>query len=302
MDWENAYFVKLYRSTSPDWLALPVLTRGLFAELMLLADRAGRIQLGRAGVASVAIPLRATDATIGDVMQHVQQLLDDGCIYVDCNALVIRNFADAQRRALTSTERSQKLREEGKAPGKPAKAKGKRPVQRDATDATDATIGGTEATQCNGRNDKEQTDQNKQIRTEEAEKQMRASAPAKLDDPNAQKILDALLACPSLARLAHRGTAEALVAHVNGGAKKLEWVVAAVREFGEQESILAGSPSGPTPDRELAAGLRGFVAKARAATTTGSAGGGGYPSRPHLAEAPSVASQKPFHYAPRGVS
>lgn len=104
------------------------------------------------------------------------------------------------------------------------------------------------------------TDPNRSVKAEAAA----APVKAKLNDPNAQAILDALLACPSLARLAHRGTAEALVSHVNGGAKKLDWVTASVREYGEQEAILAGSPSGPTPDRELASGLRGFVAKARA--------------------------------------
>lgn len=131
-----------------------------------------------------------------------------------------------------------------------------------------------------------------------------AAAPvkAKLDDPNAQAILDALLACPSLARIAHRGTAEALVSHVNGGAKKLDWVTASVREYGEQEAILAGSPSGPTPDRELASGLRGFVAKARAPQLAAMPGTGGYPGHPRPAEAPSIASQLPFSRAPREAS
>lgn len=142
------------------------------------------------------------------------------------------------------------------------------------------------------------TDPNRSVKAEAAAAPVRA----RLEDPSAQAILDALLSCPSLARLAHRGTAEALVSHVNGGAKKLDWVTASVREYGEQEAILAGSPSGPTPDRELASGLRGFVAKARAPQLAATPGTGGYPGHPRPAEAPSVASQKPFHVAPREAS
>lgn len=298
MDWKNGYFVKLYRSQSPDWLALPVLTRGLFAELMLLADRVGRIQLGRAGVASVAIPLRATDATIGDVMQHVQRLLDDGCIYVDGDALVIRNFVDAQSRALTSTERSQRLREEGKAPGKSSKGKGKRPVQRDATDAT---IGGTDATQRNGCNDKEQTEQNKQIRTEAAE-QPRAAA-AKVN-PSEQAVLDALAPWSIFAPLADLDWVRATKATAGTRGWSDADITTGIAEAGEKKSG-AFAVTGVPDTAVLSDIVTGFIKTAHAkrrAGATATPGTGGYPGHPRPAEAPSVASQKPFHVAPRSAS
>lgn len=117
MDWDNGYYVKLYRSQSPDWLALPVLTRGLFAEIMLLADRAGRIPLGKAGLSSLAIPLRADWATVS---KHVETLISDGCIVHEPGAMVIPNFVDAQAKAKTGAERTKEWRE-----GKGAKGKGK---------------------------------------------------------------------------------------------------------------------------------------------------------------------------------
>ena len=294
MDWATAYYVKLYRSQSPDWLALSPLTRGIFDELLLIADKAGRIQLGKSGLPSVAVPLRGTWS---ELAPHVEALLADGCLVLDDGALTIRGFVEAQARAKTSAER--KATQRGKTTQKTVHVTPSHAESRSTVTDRDVSRDVTPSHACH---DKEQKEQNRTERTKAEAARAAAPAPAKLDDPNAQAILDALSVCPSLARLAHRGTAEALVAHVNGGAKKLDWVIAAVREFGEQESILAGSPSGPTPDRELAAGLRGFVAKARAATATVSAGAGGYPSRPHLTEAPSVASQKPFHYAPRSVS
>ena len=292
MDWATAYYVKLYRSQSPDWLALSPLTRGIFDEMLLIADRGGRIPLGKAGLSSVAVPLRGSWA---ELAPHVEALLSDGCLVLVDGALAVRGFVEAQARAKTPAER--KATQRGKTTEKMPRVTPSHAVSRSTVTDRDVSRDVTLSHACH---DKEQTEQNRTERTKA--EAARGAAPAKLDDPTAQSILDALLACQSLARLAHRGTAEALVAHVNGGAKRLEWVLAAVREFGEQESILAGSPSGPTPDRELAAGLRGFVAKARAATATVSAGAGGYPSRPHLTEAPSVASQMPFRVAPREAS
>ncbi len=302
MDWKNGYFVKLYRSASPDWLALPVLTRGLFAELMLLADRAGRIQLGRAGVASVAIPLRATDATIGDVMQHVQRLLDDGCIYVDGDALVIRNFVDAQSRALTSTERSQKLREEGKAPSKPSKGKGKRPVQRDATDAT---ISGTDATQRNGCNDKEQTEQNKQIRTEEAEARETPSASTSAAPPepgtDAASILAMLRYRRPLAAIATLPNAETLAGRLMSAPKPAQHVALALDDLA-RDAKAADDNDECWSAKYMATQAAKYIDRASGpravASVTGSRGG----SYPRPTETPSIASQLPFSRAPREAS
>jgi hypothetical protein len=116
MNWQTAYYVKLYRSQSPDWLALSPLTRGLFDELLLLADQAGRIQLGRAGVASVAVPLRGAWA---EIEPHVTALLEDGCLRhdSDANTLVIKGFVEAQARAKTPAERKAKSRERARQEG-----------------------------------------------------------------------------------------------------------------------------------------------------------------------------------------
>ncbi len=133
MDWDNSYYVRLYKSQSPDWLALPVLTRGLFAEIMLIADRGGRIPLGKAGLSSVAVPLRADWSSISD---HVTALIADGCLVHEPGALVIPNFVDAQATAKTAAERQAAKRERDKEDA--AKKAGK---EKDVTKSHGASRG-----------------------------------------------------------------------------------------------------------------------------------------------------------------
>lgn len=97
------------------------------------------------------------------------------------------------------------------------------------------------------------------------------------EDPSAAAILKALQGIPSLQRVATAATAEALVSYVNGGNKKLEWVIAAVGEYGQQEAIVAAA-EGPTQTPKLVSGLRGFVASAKAPKADAPAHGD--PTRP----------------------
>lgn len=153
MDWATAYYVKLYRSQSPDWLALSPLTRGIFDELLLIADKAGRIQLGKAGLPSIAVPLRGTWA---ELEAHVRALLDDGCLVLDDGAVVIRGFVEAQKRAKTPVERKADQREREKvtpAPSRPARS-------RTPTTHRDAS---RDVTTSHAGHDKEQTDQKEKI-------------------------------------------------------------------------------------------------------------------------------------------
>lgn len=111
MDFANTYFVKLYRSQSPDWIVLSPLTRGLLGELLLLADKLGRIPLGKAGLPSIAAPLRGSWA---ELEPHVRALLADGCIVEEPGALLIPNFEAAQGRAKTAADRKADQREREK--------------------------------------------------------------------------------------------------------------------------------------------------------------------------------------------
>lgn len=158
MDWQTAYYVKLYRSQSPDWLALSPLTRGLFDELLLIADQRGRIQLGKVGLASVAVPLRGAWA---EIEPHLRALLADGCLVEADGALLIRGFVEAQRRAKTPAERKAKQRESaGKTPAN-ADASQHAPAERDApslvTSSHDESRAVTQVTTKNRSDQKENT-------------------------------------------------------------------------------------------------------------------------------------------------
>lgn len=110
-------------------------------------------------------------------------------------------------------------------------------------------------------------------------------------------LVAALESCPSLARVATRQTAEALSPWVDGGGKKIEWVIAAIQDFGAQEAIVAGSVDGPTETKRLAGGLRAFVAAARPPRASEDRR-----TPPNGRDAPSLASQMPFTRAPREAS
>ena len=138
MDWDQSYYVRLYRSQSPDWLGLPALTRGLFAEMLLLADKAGAIPLGRAGLKSIAVPLRDRWE---DIEPHVARLLEDGAIAHVDGAVLIPNFTAAQAKPKTSTERSQEHRARAGGDDPPAPATPKPRWKRAATPPVAATSG-----------------------------------------------------------------------------------------------------------------------------------------------------------------
>lgn len=160
MDWNSGYYVKLYRSNSPDWLALPVLTRGLFSELLLLADRSGRIQLGRTGLASVAVPLRASWA---ELEPHMRALLDDGCvIQEDAGTLLIRSFVEAQGLPMTPAERKARSRSRAKDVNKPAETSKCHECHASHDPSRGVTLSHDESrgvTLCHACHDKEQTEQ-----------------------------------------------------------------------------------------------------------------------------------------------
>ena len=157
MNWETGYFVKLYRSQSPDWLALSPLTRGLFDELLLISDQTGRIQLGKAGLSSICVPLRGT---WDEVRCHIEALLADGCILLDGNEIVIKGFVDAQRRAKTPAERKAEQRSRAKV----TESHGESRESRSTVTLRDASRSVTESHGCHDKEQKEQKEQKEKIK------------------------------------------------------------------------------------------------------------------------------------------
>lgn len=90
-------WVKLYRSPSPSWLALPYSARGLGYELLRVCDDEGRIDF--TGVAPFEAVTRLCVISGHEkrlARKDFNALLADGFVSVDGNFLVVRNFRPAQ--------------------------------------------------------------------------------------------------------------------------------------------------------------------------------------------------------------
>lgn len=108
MRWEDERYVRLYTRNSLDWRTLSYGARGLFALLLREVDRAGVLPLGKHGERGVAA---AVEGAWADVEPALHELLADGCILIRDNALVIRNFIEAQEAHASDKSRQRAARE-----------------------------------------------------------------------------------------------------------------------------------------------------------------------------------------------
>lgn len=116
MRWEDERYVRLYTRDTPDWLAWSFEAQALFALLMRKVDRAGVLPLGKQGKRAVAIAIG--HAHRWDALATAfEELLADGCIVVNAERLLIRNFLEAQEAKQSDTARQRKARELARALG-----------------------------------------------------------------------------------------------------------------------------------------------------------------------------------------
>ena len=99
MRWHLENWRKLYVSKTPAWLRLPVSARGLGRELLTYCDDAGRIDIGpEAPGEAIAYLLGARPREHKRIAEDVAALLADGYLVHDGQALIVRNFVEAQDR------------------------------------------------------------------------------------------------------------------------------------------------------------------------------------------------------------
>jgi hypothetical protein len=114
MRWEDERYVRLYTRDTADWLALSFDAQAVFALLLRKVDRAGILVLGKHGHKAVALALghRAESERIDAALD---ELLADGCIVVDGDRLVVRNFIEAQETPAGDAKRLREFRERARA-------------------------------------------------------------------------------------------------------------------------------------------------------------------------------------------
>lgn len=107
MDWANERYVRMYTRKTPAWKALPWQARVVFRELIVEADRAGVINVGKAGVR--ALPA-ALDLPVNVVQVGINALLEDGCVQESPGQLVIPNYQPAQEAEQSDKQRQAESR------------------------------------------------------------------------------------------------------------------------------------------------------------------------------------------------
>lgn len=108
MDWPQERYVRLYTRDTAEWVLFSEEARLLFCELLRKANRRGVVQAGRdihRGIAALC-HLRVETVKTGLV-----DLLEDGCIYLDGEHVVFRNFVEAQEAKQSDAARKRLERE-----------------------------------------------------------------------------------------------------------------------------------------------------------------------------------------------
>lgn len=107
MRWEDEPWVKLYTRETGSWMCLTWQARGIFDELMKKVDRAGIVELGRKGLHAVAGLLRAP---FSEIEPYLVELLDDGCLVLEGDKLIMPNFVEAQDAKTSDREKKRRSR------------------------------------------------------------------------------------------------------------------------------------------------------------------------------------------------
>lgn len=111
MDWANERYVKVYVRDSGDWLMWPWQTRALLVFLFRKVDRSGVLHLGKGKVRALAFIVGMPEE---EVATALEPLLDDGCVQLRDDKLVIPNFMKAQETPQSDKLRKQASREKAR--------------------------------------------------------------------------------------------------------------------------------------------------------------------------------------------
>jgi hypothetical protein len=109
--WDEERYVRLYKRDTADWLALSYDAQALFVLLLRKVDFSGRLELGRHGLKAIAMVLQQVALWESRLEPAVRELLTDGCVRLEGDALLIPNFEAAQTAKMSGKLRTSKWRE-----------------------------------------------------------------------------------------------------------------------------------------------------------------------------------------------
>jgi hypothetical protein len=109
MNWQEEFWIKLYRRSSPSFMSMRWQARAVFRLVVTELDPStGRLELGRLGLKAVAVSIQAPWS---EVEPYLTECLEDGCLSVDGEFLSCPNYLEAQQAVQTGAARMRKLRE-----------------------------------------------------------------------------------------------------------------------------------------------------------------------------------------------
>jgi hypothetical protein len=109
MRWEDERYVRIYTRDTVDWLGLSFLAQGLFCLLLRKVDRAGLLKLGKQGKRAAAIII-GFPGDWARLEPALEELLEDGCVQLRGEYLVIPNFIEAQEAGQSDAQRKRESR------------------------------------------------------------------------------------------------------------------------------------------------------------------------------------------------
>ena len=112
MDWANEQYILVYIRDSGDWLMWSWQTRAVMLFLLRKVNRAGILDLGKGKLRALAKILEMPELELSEA---IAPLLEDGCVQIHEEKLIIPNFIPAQEAKHSDKARKQKSRETERA-------------------------------------------------------------------------------------------------------------------------------------------------------------------------------------------
>jgi hypothetical protein len=113
LDWANERWIKVYVRDTPDWQKMSWDAKAMLMLLLRKADSRGVVDLGKDGRENIAWVLGHAELK-QRLDLALDELLADGCVSISTNALVIRNFTEAQQARTSDAEKQRKYRDRKK--------------------------------------------------------------------------------------------------------------------------------------------------------------------------------------------
>ncbi len=226
MDWANERYVRVYTRDTGDWLMWPWQTRALLVFLFRKVDRSGVLCLGKGR-------LRALSAVVGmpaeELSTAIEPLIEDGCVQLTEDTLIIPNFMEAQE-----TPQSDRLRKEASR----KKARDEAIVRVGHARSRAVTRGHAESqsvTPTQTRPDQTEPCSDARTGSEDARSQTRLKSVPPLPPASEDhaRFEDKLRSLPKLADLDLADLADQCVAKLIAGAKPA-WILEAIQDASDK--------------------------------------------------------------------